>query len=140
MGSPSATVLRELTMDVLDRPDGQSLPVPVVLRYDTADPYAVCAEFRATPTETVVWTFARELMAQGLSEPAGEGDVRICPSDSHAADGVLIALCSEDGAALVRATTSEVVDFLSQSYAICPRGEEASFFDLDAALRALLAS
>lgn len=140
MGSTSATVTRELTMDVLGRADGQTLPVPVVLRYDTADPFAVSAEFRATPTETVLWTFARELMAQGLAEPAGEGDVRICPSDSGADDGVLISLESEDGAAVVRAATAEVVDFLLQSFALCPMGEESKLFDLDAAVNALLGS
>ena len=140
MGSTSATVRRELTMDIVGRADGQRLPVPVVLRYDTADPYAVCAEFHAGLGETVVWTFARELMAQGLGSPAGEGDVRIWPSESHVNDGVLIALLSTAGAALVKAATSEVVEFLSHSDALCPFGEESTLIDLDAEVQLLLDS
>lgn len=139
MGFAPATVTRELTMEVVVPADGPQ-HVPVVMRYDTADPYAVCAEFHSAPGHAVAWRFARELMSNGISAPAGEGDVRIWPFSCHSAGRVRIALTSPEGQALVQAATSEVVEFLSESYSLCPPGEEAGHLDVDGALKALLAS
>ena len=43
-------------------PGDAGVPLPVTLRYDPADPYAVYATFR-TPDGTVEWVFARELLS-----------------------------------------------------------------------------
>lgn len=51
--------------------------VPVRLYFKNTDPYAVHFSFDVTPDYVVQWTFARELLAQGLSEPVGIGDVKI---------------------------------------------------------------
>ena len=42
-------------------PGDAGVPLPVTLRYDPADPYAVYATFR-TPDGSVEWVFARELL------------------------------------------------------------------------------
>ena len=50
------------------------------LRYDPDDPAAVSLGLRDPVTgEDVVWRFARELLHEGLIQPAGEGDVIIAP-------------------------------------------------------------
>src|SRR5215212_1262561 len=52
-----------------------------VLRYDRDDPYAVQLSFPTSPgRDAIEWIFARSLVAEGLSMPAGDGDVRIWPS------------------------------------------------------------
>ncbi|MFD8554785.1 SsgA family sporulation/cell division regulator [Streptomyces fradiae] len=56
--------------------------VPVVLRYDPADPFAVRMAFPAPATLEGVeaeWAFSRDLLAAGADAPAGVGDVRIRP-------------------------------------------------------------
>ena len=136
MGYRSGAVTREVTMAVVVPADVQQR-VPVVMRYDRSDPFAVAAEFQATPTDRVAWVFARELLAHGMRVPIGEGDVRVWPT----ADGaVRISLTSPDGEALVEVAAADVAEFLRQSYALCPLGAEAANLDVDGALRALFAS
>jgi len=113
--------------------------VPVVMRYDIADPYAVCAELPGAPGRGVSWVFARDLMSQGLTAPTGDGDVRIWPAGSGRAD-VRIAFRSPDGEALLQAAIRDVVDFLRRSHSLCPPGREGDYLEVDATLRRLLPS
>lgn len=126
---------RVLAVEVLSPPVTPRY-LPVVLRYDLIDPYAVRAEFQLPGTSNC-WVFARELLARGLHRPVGDGDVRIWPVDG---DGVRITLLSPDGEALVQADASGVEEFLRQSYALCPDGREGEHVDVDAVLRSMLAS
>ena len=66
------TVTQEITMRCVDS-EGESVVLEATLGYDSRDPYAVTATFRTEICE-VVWTFARELLTRGLTDPAGEGD------------------------------------------------------------------
>lgn len=78
------------------------LPVHARFRYDPADPYAVQATFHTeAEPQTVTWTFARELLATGLDQPAGLGDVQVWPSPwaTPYGDLIILALCSPDGQA-----------------------------------------
>jgi hypothetical protein len=75
----------------------------------------------------------------GITGPAGEGDVRVWPAHCDGNDVLRIALMSPDGEALLQTPVDEVVDFLSRTYAVCRRGEEAQYLDVDRALRELLA-
>jgi hypothetical protein len=139
MNCASSTVTRQLVMDVVT-PDDRLEQVTVLLRYDTADPYAVCAEFLTGSGQQVRWFLARDLMSGGLMDATGDGDVRVWPA-SHSGNNVLnIALMSHDGHAVVQAAAEDVVDFLGSSFALCPPGAESQYVDVDAALRALLAT
>jgi hypothetical protein len=138
MDCTASTVTRELVMDIVT-PDDQREQVDVLLRYDTADPYAVCAEFRTGAGQQVRWYLARELMSDGLTDPTGHGDVRIWPAWCGSTDIVNISLMSHDGHAVVQAAARDVVDFLGSSYALCPPGTESQYLDVDAGLRSLLA-
>ncbi|WP_190094682.1 SsgA family sporulation/cell division regulator [Streptomyces melanogenes] len=101
-----------------------SLPVPVGLRYDTADPYAVHATFHTGAEETVEWVFARDLLAEGLHRPTGTGDVRVWPSRSHGPGVVCIALGSPEGEALLEAPARVLESFLKRTDTAVPPGTE----------------
>jgi len=138
MNCASSTVTRQLVMDVVT-PDDRLEQVTVLLRYDTADPYAVSAEFLTESGQQVRWFLARDLMSGGLMDATGEGDVRVWPASHRGRSLVNIALMSHDGHAVVQAAAEDVVDFLGSSFALCPPGAESHYLDVDAALRVLLA-
>ncbi len=102
-----------------------TLPLPTRLCYRSNDPYAVEAVF--TQEDMVVsWTFARDLLTDGMQEQAGDGDVRVWPSASDAAR-IFIELSPPAGTALVSLPRSYVQDFLSQTTNIVPIGAEHTY-------------
>jgi len=119
-------------------PDGSPLPVTASIRYDAADPYAVSVTFYTGASEPVRWTFARQLLTDGVEGPVGDGDVRVWPSRTDGLPMVCIALSSPSGRALFEASLGDVVEFLSRSYVAVPTGAESDFVDVDAELGALL--
>jgi sporulation and cell division protein SsgA len=138
-GWASSTVTREVMVQLVAPGDG-NVSLPVVLHYDTSDPYAVHATFRTGQGDGVSWVFARELLTVGVQRPAGDGDVRVWPSWSGGNEIVFIGLTSPDGEALLQAPTRELVDFLGRTYGLCPEGQEHNKLDLDRAIQVLLAS
>src|SRR5260370_7060451 len=61
-------------------PQHAAVAVVASLFYSGDDPYAVRMAFHVGTDEPVEWIFARDLLAAGMTEPAGEGDVRAWPS------------------------------------------------------------
>ncbi|MFF0698611.1 SsgA family sporulation/cell division regulator [Streptomyces tendae] len=119
--------------------DECSLPVPAALRYDTADPYAVHADFHTGAEEPVTWVFAREVLADGLHRPAGTADVQVWPFHSVGQKVVCISLESEEGRALLHAPARSLDAFLKRTDAAVPPGTEHLHLNLDQELSALLA-
>ena len=122
-------------------PGAASLPVRAGLRYDVADPYAVQVSFHTgngTEGEIVEWTFARQLLTDGVSAPVGEGDVQVWPSASAGLPVVSLSLSSPSGKALFEVPLPELVDFLGQTYAAVPTGSEGEYVDVEAELALLL--
>jgi hypothetical protein len=130
-----STITREFTAQVVAPTDGPS-EVPVAMRYDTADPYAVHAVFQVSAAQQVAWVFARELLTQGLDQPSGDGDVRIWPATESGHAVVFLLLRSPDGEALMHAPVGHFVEFLTSAYTLCPRGREPRHLHLDRALNA----
>jgi Streptomyces sporulation and cell division protein, SsgA len=131
-------VVRALTLELIDE-SGTGMPLAAELRYDTSDPYAVAALFQVGDT-MVRWVFSRDLLAEGLYEPAGDGDVHIWPYlDARGSAVVIVELSSPDGEALLQARSHEVSDFLAQTREIIPVGAEGRHLDLDEVVTALLA-
>ncbi len=131
----------EVTCDLdvnLVGPDEDVVAVPVALHYDTSDPYAVRSTFHTGQGEGVRWVFARELLARGMSAPAGEGDVRVWPSVTRGRPVVCIGLRSPDGAALLEAPASTVQSFLTKTFVLVPAGSEAQLLDIDSTITSLL--
>ena len=72
--------------------------VEASLRYDRDDPYAIHLSF-LTPSgrDPIEWIFARSLASDGLTEPAGDGDVRIWPALDDLTGPVYVELRSPSG-------------------------------------------
>jgi hypothetical protein len=111
------------------------------LRYDPEDPFAVALAIGVECGEPVIWTFARDLLAAGVSAPSGEGDITIEPDLTGSfddADRTLRITLATDCLATMLASSDRVVEFLVETYAIVPTGSELDRVDLDAEIAALL--
>jgi hypothetical protein len=119
-------------------PGSASLPVQASIRYEPSDPYAVYIGFHTGGSETVEWTFARQLLTDGVTRLSGDGDVQVWPSHNSGRPVVCLSLSSPSGRALFEVPLSDLVEFLSRTYAVVPTGGESSFLDVDAELALLL--
>jgi Streptomyces sporulation and cell division protein, SsgA len=113
-------------------------PLEVELRYDTTDPFAVHALFEPETSEPVSWIFSRELLARGLTEPVGQGDVRIEPAVFDSKRTCLV-LVSPSGKARLELSAAEITAFLDATYQVVPPGEEPDWLDVDDELRRFFA-
>jgi hypothetical protein len=111
-----------------------ALTVPADLEYDTRDPYAILLDFHSG-TGSVEWLFGRDLLADGLLTPTGDGDVRISPGADPAL--VVFEISAPDGAAVLEASAQDLAAFLDCTYDLVPAGSESRWFDFDAELRKL---
>ncbi|GAA2502737.1 SsgA family sporulation/cell division regulator [Streptomyces gobitricini] len=112
--------------------------VAATLRYDPENPFAVQMTFPAPATLEgieVAWEFARDLLATGLDEPAGLGDVRVRP---YGYDRTVVEFHAPEGVAMVHIRTCEVRRFLQRARHLVPDGREHEFLDLDQDLTELL--
>lgn len=130
-------VEREVEMRLVLSPE-RSVAVPSRLSYRSHDPYAVHVGFHIHSEAPVHWTFARELLVQGLTEPCGEGDVRVWPTRVGAREVVCMALSSPHGDALVEVSSTVLTAWLEQTLHAVPAGAEQTAMGLDAQLSALL--
>lgn len=140
MMDSGTTVSAELGF-LLVIPRQVSVPVTARLFYTGDDPYAVRMAFHSATDEAVEWIFARDLLAAGLTEPAGAGDVRAWPAPSRDGSGTLvlnIILSSPFGEAHFEAPMTEMAEFLRRTYDAIPVGREGDFFDIGAELDSLL--
>ncbi|MDO0927506.1 SsgA family sporulation/cell division regulator [Streptomyces sp. TG1A-8] len=131
-------VERELELKLVT-PSGRSVPVPARLGYRRDDPYAVHIDFHVGSEQPVHWTFARELLVEGVFRPCGAGDVRVWPAKADGRAVVLIALGSPEGDALLEAPSAPVRAWLERTLRAVPPGTEGGQPDLDRALDRLLA-
>ncbi|HEY7044061.1 MAG TPA: SsgA family sporulation/cell division regulator [Nocardioidaceae bacterium] len=133
------SVSHPLTLELIDA-HGRSTPLEAELCYDSFDPYAVAACFD-TGEACVRWVFARELLACGLYEPTGDGDVHVWPClDASGRAVTIIELSSPDGEALMQARSDDVTNFLRRTESLVPSGTEGELVDVDDTIARLLAS
>jgi hypothetical protein len=138
MNTAALTVTQAVAVELID-PTGAVTPIDAELHYDPRDPYAVTAVFITGATQ-VRWTFGRELLAAGLYEPTGDGDVHVWPClDADGRAVVIIELCSPDGEALVQAQTGDLTAFVDRMSRAVQPGRESENMDVDAALAAIFA-
>jgi hypothetical protein len=147
MMDSGTTVSAELGL-MLVVPQHTTVPLVASLFYSGDDPYAVRMAFHVGTDEPVEWIFARDLLAAGMAEPAGEGDVRAWPSASEAesdaetgggGETVLnIVLSSPFGQAHFEAPMTAMAEFLHRTYDAIPAGHEGDFIDIGGELDSLL--
>lgn len=128
----------KIRMSFVAGPDAHVF-VPVTLYYKKTDPYAVQFAFDVTPDDVVRWTFARELLDQGLTAPAGIGDVKITPIGSHQNRRFSIELESPQGYTSLEGPAASVKAWLAKTFEVVPAGRESESVDIDSFLEKLLA-
>jgi expansin (peptidoglycan-binding protein) len=86
----------------------------------------------------VRWTFARDLIANGVYEPIGDGDVHVWPClDIEGAAVVIVELETPAGGTLLQFPARAIHEFVSATLAAVPAGTEEH--DIDAWLVQLFA-
>ncbi|MFE0512305.1 SsgA family sporulation/cell division regulator [Streptomyces sp. NPDC058964] len=118
------TTFEQPTRASLVTPEDREVPVPATLRYTSEDPLAVFIDFPPESTldgACVTWTFARSLLDDGLSAPAGRGDVHIWPCGRTR---TVLEFHSPYGLALLQFDTPALRRFLLRTYAVVPAGQE----------------
>jgi hypothetical protein len=142
MMNSSTTVSAELGLRLVAA-EQAVVPLVASLHYSGSDPYAIRMAFHVGTEDPVEWIFARDLLADGLVTPEGDGDVQIWPS---AADGqargplsvLNIKLSSPFGEAHFEAPAAAIGNFLDRTFRIVPMGRESQAIDIDAELNGLL--
>ncbi|MET9439840.1 SsgA family sporulation/cell division regulator [Streptomyces sp. NPDC006610] len=134
----NTVVERELEMKLVLSPE-HSVAVPARLGYRVDDPYAVHITFHINSEYPVHWTFARDLLVEGVFRPCGYGDVRVWPSKSDGRSVVLMALSSPEGEALLEAPSAQVSAWLERTLRVVPPGTEGEQLGIDDGLAQLLA-
>jgi hypothetical protein len=114
------------------------LPVQARLTYRPDDPYAAHIAFHVGAGASVTWTFARELLVEGVFRPCGEGDVRVWPAKVQGRDVICVALSSPDGDALLETPSGVVSGWLERTLRAVPAGSEGEVLGVDGALEELL--
>jgi hypothetical protein len=122
------------------------VPLVASLHYSACDPYAIRMAFHVGAEEPVEWIFARDLLADGLLTPEGDGDVRVWPSapmgsPDQERDGrsvLNIELSSPFGEALFEAPSEAIASFLDRTFRVVPMGKESDVIDIDGELNGLL--
>lgn len=124
-----ADVALDVVLECMDS-RGNRHQIDTVLGYHRPDPYAITMTFM-TGDEPLTWTFARDLLIDGLDQPSGDGDVHIAPAVTNGRSVLLITLSSPDGHLLLEARTDQVAEFLDGTLDLVPAGTERTELDLD---------
>jgi hypothetical protein len=143
------TVTTDLVVDLVVA-GGPALAVTSRFEFRQNDPYAVGLHYLVDGEQDgdashggqhgghwVTWTFARELLEEGITSPAGDGDVQIWPGVREGARCAYLHTRSPHGAATFVLALPSVVEFLLSTYALVPSGTESDFLDLDAEIASL---
>ena len=112
--------------------NNSSTPVLSRLSFHVDEPYAVTVAFRTERGRWVEWTFARELLATGLTDPAGIGDVRVRPDLSEDEAMLTLEIESPDGYASFELEREDVESFLGSTFELVQLGCESEYFDIEA--------
>jgi hypothetical protein len=108
-------------------------PAPVVTRwtYDASDPFAVTFAVRTRKDRWVEWLIARDLVAEALSGPVGDGDIRMSPQVVQGYDIVEIEIRSADGRAVLEVDRDLLGTFIESTTELVAPGEELDRMNLD---------
>lgn len=106
------------------------VPVPTSVQYNGGvDPWALTFVFHNP--EPNVWTFSKDLLIDGLEEPAGEGDVKFRP----AGDNVILNLTGRNNVSVELSYMRVDIEAVAKIVmGMVPRGTEENFIDIDTEL------
>ncbi|WP_441245889.1 SsgA family sporulation/cell division regulator [Kitasatospora sp. McL0602] len=115
-------VRARLAMELEGGP-GLSYQLRADVEYRTADPLVLGLTFHLPGDTPVTWTVSRELLLDGLSAPAGEGDVRVRPHPDSP-DHAQLQLHAPGGSAHLSVTRGALHEVLLRTDLLVPFGEE----------------
>ena len=133
---PAPALSHDLLMQVVVDGDTR-VSLSATLAYSAEDPFAISATFR-TGEGDITWTFARDLLRDGMAESVGEGDIQIRPAHPSRGPVMKLTLSSPSGAAENEAPRHEDGEFLAESYRLVPADSEWMYLDLDRTIDDLL--
>ena len=113
------------------RVDGDSsfrVPVLTFLFYDRVDPMAARLSFRVRGAQWVDWVFGRELLAGGLTETVGAGDVHVRSLEQNQ---LRLTLSNRTGTTDFDLSRTAVQDAVQRMLALVPAGTETRYIDWD---------
>ncbi|HWM04866.1 MAG TPA: SsgA family sporulation/cell division regulator [Actinophytocola sp.] len=107
-------------------------PVRSRWSYRADQPFTVTAAFQTERDRWVEWSFSRDLLVEGLTGPAGVGDVRLHPESERGLTMLVVEIESPEGYAELELDHDGVSSFLAATEQLVPVGEESDHFDVDA--------
>jgi hypothetical protein len=117
---------------------GTVTPVTTRWTYESFEPYALTVAFATERGRWVEWVFARDLLVDGLTQPTGEGDLRVSP-DLEDPELLVLEIYAPSGSAIFTLDREDVEDFLARTLELVPAGTEGTYFDIDRLLAELTA-
>ncbi len=111
---------------------GHDRPVMTRWVYSAADPFAITLGIQTPRGRWLEWLLGRDLIVTGLTERAGEGDVRIGWPHTGTADVVSVEIRSSDGEAVLLVDRELLCRFIESTIQLVPLGCEFTRIDLDA--------
>lgn len=130
---------------VVGGPDaGQGRRVILRFGWEPADPLAVAIDIETRPDHPALprgrWVVLRDFLRYGLSEPTGDGDVRICPAVEQGVPVVTLVLARTVRPCTVIVPAPVLDAFLRRTEATVPLGGERSDALVDQLIARLLDS
>jgi hypothetical protein len=133
----ASSVIRRTVCADLVRGKGDRRPVVIELSYDPDEPYAVRLAV-STGDAPAAWVVGRDLLAEGLTRPVGEGEARVWPSPFGMHPVVWIRFGGQQRMALVELVLEDLAKFVDLTYNLVPTGSEPLFVDVDGLIRDLM--
>ncbi|MFF1451213.1 SsgA family sporulation/cell division regulator [Streptomyces sp. NPDC058274] len=110
-------------------------PVLAHMTYDADDPFAVTVVFSHDGRVLARWRLDRQMLADGIRRPVGEGDVRMRPQSTGQWEELRLEFFGDSHAdgerhhAVVLAWAPAVVSFLDETYEVVRPGHEEVCLD-----------
>ena len=105
----------------------EDVSVSATFSYRVADPFAVVVVFSVGEVATQ-WTFARDLLRDGLTVASGLGDVLVSPAFGGL---VQVTVRSPDGAAVLLCDRSVLQGFVDEVFAVVPEESQSGALAVD---------
>ncbi|MEU9044897.1 MULTISPECIES: SsgA family sporulation/cell division regulator [unclassified Kitasatospora] len=122
----------ELSLDVrrvLGRVERQ--PLRADFRFDRDTPVLVSVTLTPPRGRSVTWRISRELLYRGLSEPSGEGDVRIWPVPGERGELAWLRLASRETSAVLELPVAALAQWFEATYRLVSAEQTRKAAELD---------
>ncbi|SEG92152.1 Streptomyces sporulation and cell division protein, SsgA [Actinacidiphila yanglinensis] len=107
--------------------------VRATFRYDPDTPLVVTVVFRVHSGQQVTWHLGRDLLYEGMYALSGIADVQVWPTEhDDERPTAWLKISSRTTAALFELPVPPLAEWLEDTYALVPPGQESTELDWDA--------